>query len=405
MKQISRIVWGLLISFQWLPAEAGPPVPVPEQGNPNFSVSNTLIHDDNLYRLAPERSIEDASVGSDARREDYINRAALAAAVRLAAGRQFFDVVGRVEDNSYRYNDSLDYVGGAGALTWNWLIGSDWSGDVGSEYRRSLASFENNQLFKKDILTRTDYFFDVRNRVTPRWSWSGGVRSSDITHSADERESEDATIDTAKLGVRYETPIKDAFGVDYQYAEGRFPERERLGKRDEEYDQGAGILWLKYLPTVKTSLDANVGYLERDYADSGFDDYSGGTGRLKWQWFPTEKVQFGIAGWRDLRAYIDAESDYYVSRGVKVTPSWQPRDVLNIELEFSHEDQDFVGVDLPAGAQERRDTVYASQVALIYTPVPLIAIDVKYRYERRDSNQSLLDYRDKIMAVGLTFSL
>jgi len=404
MKKVLYLLSMLLGSLLCLPAQAGQP-PLTDQRNLIFSVFNKTYYDSNLFRLASERSVEDAGGVNIGDREDYVNQASLAGAARLFAGRQTFDFIARLDDNRFKYNDMLDYKGGSGAATWNWSVGNDWAGKSGVEKKRSLASFENNKLLKKDLLTRTDYFYDFRNFLTPRWSWAGGVRRSDVTHSANEHDADNAQLNNAKLGVSYDTPRSDAIGADYLLSEGWFPERENLGLRKEDYRQGRSDFWLKYAPTAKTNFDAHVGYLQRDYDDVAFDDFSGGTGRVKWQWLPTIKTQFGISVWRELLAYIDAESDYYVSRGVKVSPVWQPSDVLQFLLEFSSEQQDFVGANLLPGEPGRHDTVHSKQVSLVYSPNEIFELDLSYRDARRNSNRTLLDYEDKIVALELTFNL
>jgi len=43
-------------------------------------------------------------------------------------------------------------------------------------------------------------------------------------------------------------------------------------------------------------------------------NYSGGTWRATVRWQPSAKTEIDIGGWRELQAYIDAQSDYFVSQ-------------------------------------------------------------------------------------------
>jgi uncharacterized protein (PEP-CTERM system associated) len=156
-------------------------------------------------------------------------------------------------------------------------------------------------------------------------------------------------------------------------------------------------------------LQGGGGYLKHRYPDdhsSDFSpDFSGAVWNLALQFQPTGNTMIVVAEQRQLRAYLDSESDYFVSDGVTVTPSWTATDRLKFALKYSYERQNFLGsnpdsivqVDVP----RRVDKVNGAQADVTYALLRRVELNLLYRHEKRDTNRSSFAYDDNIVAFSV----
>jgi len=394
-----RLALAIALGALYAGGAAGAEPDAQEHDRIDYTLSETLSYDNNLFRLSPGIDAR-AVVGENARREDYIDKTSLGLKAHWLAARQSFDVGAHVDDNRFRYNDDLNHVAGNGQAIWNWALGDDWSGRAGAIYDRSLAAFANNQFLGKDMLSSVDYFVEGRDQLTPRWSLTGGAHWSKADHSAADRETENLSSKTGSVGLRYETPRLNAYGLSYRYTDAHFPDSTVF---DRDYSETAPKAWLKYRFTAKTDLDARFGYLRRDYPNGEIGDFSGEFWRATLNWAPTAKTQVEFSGWHELQAYIEAGSDYFVSEGIGIAPAWQPNPHWKVMLQYSFDNQRFIGsTPAPFGEPRRRDKVRSRSMAVTYAPLRWLDLGLSYRFDRRTSNRDMLDYDDSTVSLGAT---
>ncbi len=370
-------------------------------------VSDRVISDDNLYRQ-PSGMIDvvDAN-GARLRGEDYINRISVGVDGRWPIARQLFKLAVQIDDNRFSHNDQLNNFSGAGTLGWDWQAGSNLSGTLGADYSRALVDFANNRIVTKDLVDLSSYFGEMRYGLGSRWSVAANVRYGETSHSIDIRKVDDFQSKSGGFGVRYATPAGASLAADYRYVDARFPQDSLLNgvPFDRSYNENTTSMRVKYPFTAKLQLDATGGYLRRAYATEQNENFSGDIWRASLQWEPTIKTQIAFNAWRQLQAYIDAESNYFISKGGSIAPTWSPREKLSFVMELSLEDQTYLTSTLdPFFTAGRRDKVKAGQIRAIYQPRRHWRIDLSYRHENRDSNRALLEYRDNLASLGARFT-
>jgi hypothetical protein len=146
--------------------------------------------------------------------------------------------------------------------------------------------------------------------------------------------------------------------------------------------------------------------VRRNYPNAAIGNFTGATGRGTLNWHPGAKTAVAITGWRDLNAYIDAQSNYFVTRGASITPSWAPTEKITTSVAVSWERQNYIGSNpTVAAGPARLDTVKSVQASATYMPSRALELDISYRREQRDSNQASLTYVDNLAVLGvrLTF--
>jgi exopolysaccharide biosynthesis operon protein EpsL len=357
-------------------------------------------YDNNVYRLPTSVTDLSGIVGPNASREDHINTSTAGLDGQWDLGRQIVALDLRADDNRFASNTDLNNVSGTDKVIWNWSLASALSGQVGADYVRSLASFVNTDVYTRNVVDQWDYFGGARYQVGPRWAIFGGVIEADARLSAVTSKLNDSNQKSVEAGTEYATGGQNRVGFEYRYTDATYPNSLIPGQSN--FNEDRARLFLKYAISDKTLIDASAGYLKRDYPSHAIGEFSGDTWRAALQWQPRDKAQINAVAWRELHAYLTAESDYYVSNGVSISPIWFASEKLNLSLLLSTEKQDYLGEALGiAIAGARRDRIYAEQANLTYIPVRYLTLNFSVRRAQRSSNQSQFAYNDTLAMIGV----
>jgi len=379
----------------------------------DFFVADEYSYDDNLFRVPQNLSLLDPTqVDVEAlpgrSEDDYINRLSAGIDLRSDAGRQVFNLGLKFDDVRYQRNDDLNYRGGSGVLGWDWQVGSHLLGRVTGIYDRTQASFANYLLFDRDVVETSVYGLELRYRIGSRFALLGAGNVASGDHSLAVRRDQNFDGETARAGLEYRTPSNNLFALDYRTSRVEFdnvPDFPGVVRRD--YDEDAPGVIAKYAFTVKTSLEARAGFLDRNYLDPAARDYSGETWSLSASWEPRVQLQFDIKAAHDLRAYSDAETDYFEVDLLTIAPIWKPTEQLKLTTAFTWEQQDYIGNGLPIGGLSqpldgaRQDDVQSVKVKLDYSPRDMLAFAVTYQLIERDSNRVLREYENSVVGFQL----
>ncbi len=139
------------------------------------------------------------------------------------------------------------------------------------------------------------------------------------------------------------------------------------------------------------------------YPEGVIGDFAGATWNASLHWEPRSKTRVTITQWRELNAYLDAESSHFESRGTRLSVAWLPGARRNGSLsKYPTSTTDYEGFDpasfaLPA----RRDSLRSAQTSFTWQPSARLALDLAYVYERRSSNRALFDYDDRLLSATL----
>ena len=379
-----------------------------EPGDPfSFSLSEQITSDENIYRLPDDLDVTTMIPASDASRDDLVSRTSAVVDGSWDLGKQELALNLAVDNNRYADNTMLNNTAGNGRVDWNWQLASDWSGQLGAGYGRSLAGFVNSRFLGKDLLESSDYHGAVRYELTPHWSLSAKGRYGQGEHDTDARQIDNFDSRSHTFAINYLTRRGDELGFQYRRTATSFPNQQSVGGlfTDHGYVDRAASLELQYAFTVKTSFQGSMGYLWRHYPQSVIGDFAGPVWNVGLRWEPRSKTRVEISQFQELTAFLDAESNHFKARGTRLTLGWLPTSKITLSLAASREKHDYTGFDLlELNGPGRRDRVGNWQVGLSYTPVQMLSFDVNYRFEQRDTNRLLYEYDDRVISAGLTLT-
>jgi len=364
--------------------------------------ADALVYDDNVYRLAPDvtdlQSLD--GIGPNARRQDYIDTISAGLDGIWNLGRQTITVDLLGSDNRYDYNTNLDNFSTKDKLIWNWIIGSALSGELGATYSDGIISFINTTNYAKNLYAVTNYYGAGRYQLGPHWAIFGGVLEADTTLNNSALQSNDTNATSVDFGSDYRTGVNDSLGLEYRYTDATFPYGSSL---NSDYREDSARFVVRHDFSEKTSINANIGFLKRDYTSAAIESFSGDVWRIAAQWLPTEKLEIDVDGWRNLQAYVTAQSDYYVSKGGRISAPWTASEKIKVALSVGYEVDDYIGLgesEIEQGS--RRDTLTTAQASLTYTPFQFLIFDFGYAYEKRSSNESQFEFNDNVFSAKVT---
>lgn len=373
-------------------------------------VSEQYSYDDNLFRLSRSAGALEPLPDGVVAREDYVNRLTAGIGEDLELGRQVFTLTGRAQDVRFAENDHLDHVAGRGSLTWDWLLTSALTGELQGEYNRSLADFANSRGTLKDVLETTAYSGAVRYKLGPRWMLLADGQRTTTEHGLELRRTDDFEASSGRFGIQYSTPTQHTVAVEYRYIDAQFPNLlpDSASQHSGDYEENAALARLSYTFSVHTHLHAMYGYVEREHTNDVENRYSGNTWRTDLTWRPRAKFSTKLSAWRELRAYVDAESDYFVSDGASITPSWSPIRQLSFSLSLSLEEQEYLGFEFDPtleATSARADDVVSALATFVYTPRENLELELSYRSLDRDSNRDFRRYDAAVAAASIRWRI
>jgi len=353
-------------------------------------VSDRYSYEDNLFRVPDSVLAGDPAAVNIQSFDDYVNRLSAGIETRVDASRQVFLLNLRFDDVRYSENDYLDYHGGSGDLKWNFDIGKRWSGLIDAHYDRQQAGFSNYELFVKDLVATQSYTGELRFKIGSRWALMGGATIGDSSHSAAVRKTSNMESELGRFGIEYQTPNNSLIALEYAYMDATFPEAEQLFNREIGFKQTVPGFRARYVFSGKTRISARGGYLKRDYTNPASGDYSGNVWNVTAYWEPRAQIYFDIEAYHELKAYTDAEADYFVATGFRVAPTWAPTTTMNFELGLTMEDQSYRAVATPfsdiGSGPGREDDVKSAALTWNYNPRDYLNVSLAYRWLDRDSN-------------------
>ncbi|MCU0969768.1 MAG: hypothetical protein MUF03_13310 [Rubrivivax sp.] len=247
-------------------------------------VSQSFIHDSNLYRID-----DGVALPPGVSRSDLVSVTSLVGGLDQPIGRQRLFGSLRLDNNSYRDNDDLD------ATTYAVSGGVDWSTAERLSGRLSFAGSERQKTFNTDRnadqvpeteknLERVNQLdFVARLGNVTRLTLEAGAGYRAVDYSAPDFAPDEYEQARGSLGVRYRPGVA-TFGAGLSVAETDY----NLSLSDNR--RTAVDFTASWPGTGASSLFVRLSPTRVEYDDFSPADFDGLTGSLRWNWVPTGKL-------------------------------------------------------------------------------------------------------------------
>ena len=369
----------------------------------SYFVAQQVTADDNLFRLPSGYTNIQTAAGTADKRSDRIEQTSAGANELWVGGRQSVAAELGVSRNDYAYYKFLDNTAWNSHLLWDWTGGGQWTGQVGVDHNRGLLDFAYTRDFAKDIVDSGGYLANARFQVGPGWALTTAFHKEDINHSLSQSRIYDSRNESGSFGAEYATSASNTLELQYKYAKAEFPDEfASAASVQQNFHESTTQLLLYFEPSDKTKFVANAGYLQRHYAESRLAAYSGDVWHASLNWQALQKIQLVIAAGRDLEAYVDAATEYFVARETTFKANWTPREKLTFSVLLAWEHQDYVvGSDTLQSSLGRLDTLKNQSVTAGYAPRSWCSLNLSAGLRQRNSNYSFYAFDDRYVTGGI----
>ncbi len=163
---------------------------------------------------------------------------------------------------------------------------------------------------------------------------------------------------------------------------------------------------LKWDVTPKTSIDAKVTYLNKDFADptlSNANDFGFSlSGATKFN----EKSSLSISGTRQITETNTPGIDYILSHNFSISYLQALTTAVSANLSLSYAKDQYDGLTtVGTVTQERDDDIYSFSPGIEYLPNDWLITGLSYSYTKRNSNFDSNDYSTNSVLLRITLSI
>lgn len=372
----------------------------------NASVGVSRMRDSNLFRQAPGRE-----------ESDELSSTSVALSLSKPYGLQRFALDATLIDYRYDNNDYLNFLAKNYNAAWNWSLTPRFHGTLSSGRAEAQNSFVDYQPATPELrrnLRRND-----TQRFAAEWEVSGGLHvlgglnRSTQTNSQTFFQQSGYELTNRELGLKYLWRAGTYLQLLHRQGDGEYKERQFVPfsilpapfnpQIDNSFRQTETEARFFVPLTGKTAATARLGRLAREHRHFQQRDFAAYVGHLDFQWQPTAKLSLSASLRRDIAAYQDFASSYYLADGFTFQPAWEITPKTALRLRFDQERRRYDGA-IVAGGPERSDTIRSARLALDWSPRRWGSLSASIQRDSRDSGLSGLDYRSTMISLAAQIS-
>jgi exopolysaccharide biosynthesis operon protein EpsL len=364
-------------------------------------IATDILYDSNLLRV----SDTDSEGTTRKNKSDFIQQLRAGLDIDWNISRQHFLLKGEANHSWFQRFDELNYVGWDTLAQWNWQAGEFLNGEMGYSNRQFLGEFTqinglvSNLQNLQNYFANADYLFHANGKVEIGWF------RNKLKFDDNSRAFSNSIEDNAEFKLQYLSPTGSTLGIRYLSTFGDFPDREFTANSflDNGYLRMNYSLIGRWQWSSKMSVEGEIGYTDQEHDHLRNRDFSDITGNLYINWAASEKILFLVSGWREIRQSYDILSNFILTQGVNMVPTWKATPKIEINLPLSYERQEFLGNSNITGLEQQKDKIYSAAINLLYRPFDSTSIGLLLQYEKKDSNFILKSYEDA--SVGLNMQM
>lgn len=366
-------------------------------------VSVVGMYDSNVFRVRNGEELIPRF--GDTKTSDFISVYSAGVDIVYPVSQQTLSFSGRKDLVRYAhfsdYNVSQDDLrGGLKLRVFDRIVG-----DLNASYVRIPEPFEDFFGFQKTIRTTRAAGGSLGYEFPWGMTLKGGGRMQKVDYSTEQL-----------AGSEYET--KSVFGqavyvhspkttLDLEFRRTWYDYNELPGGAPSSNNSTANLLQagIAYAPGGKTMLTLHAGLLKRTYDQAGWRDFSGVVGRLDLKYAVTAKLTLSAFAERSLEEDTFLDQTYSDNRsvGADVTCRISAKIEAGIGAKLTHKDFQSRGIAGTPALDARKDRLHEAHAGIGWTPWDKLQVSVTGRISNRSSNYEQFAYKDRTVALGITY--
>jgi hypothetical protein len=404
-----------------------------------FTLGAGVAYDDNIFRL-PSSQNPDPRAGTTSR-GDTIFTLNAGATVNKDISRQNVVLNANVVQALYAQVNDLNYTLFNFGGIWNWQVGNKFSGQIGYTQVQYPNYFLDASArvsgFQQNIRTAGTPFASAGYQFHPNWEVRARYEFADITNSEQRFKVTDLEESRYQGGVRYRTEFGNLVDLYYRYTDGTrpnfcsaflnaegnsvvnlacnslLPPELRFAysalQSDRSYTGNEfGVNVERWEFSGKSRFAGFLAYTTRDYPNFKGRNFSGPTGNLTYFWLPTARTALNLSIYRLIGVYADLTTNYIITTGVSLKPTWQATGRLGVGVVGTYENRDYAGdpgvILATQGLPKRSDDLITLGVNANYAILRTLQGTLYYTWTKRNSNFPNLDFTDNIIGAGVQWT-
>ena len=209
------------------------------------------------------------------------------------------------------------------------------------------------------------------------------------------------------VGLAWTPRSGNRLSLSYRDTDGQNINRPRTAGSTRDYRQRELRLTALWMLTGATRMSGYLGQTRRSYDLAPERDFSGLTGRITFDWAPTDKMSIAATIRREIGAEQDLIATFAVTEAFSVKPVWRVTEKITLEGMYERLRRDLRGDTgaVPTELVAGRGTVRSQYgLSLSYQPIDALVLGVEYRRRQRSTDNRLRDYSVDSASVSARFA-
>jgi exopolysaccharide biosynthesis operon protein EpsL len=371
----------------------------------NISLATGLQNDSNLFRQ------------SSREQSDTLQTTSLTLSLSKPFAQQRFSLDATLIDNRFDKNSYLDYRATNYNAAWNWALTHRLTGQLSATQTESQSSFVDFRV--SGAQTRQNIARTNVNRLAAEWhvtgGWQaiGGFTNTVLANTTGFQQQSAYELNSWEAGGKYIWPAGSFLQLVYRDGNGQYKGRQLIGfdlipapgnpQNDTVFHQTETEARLSVPLTGKSSVSAVLANQAREHEHFSQRDYAATIGRLDYNWQATGNLSLSTGLRREVAAYQDFFSSYYIADGINLQPAWQISAKVVMRGSYDWQRRQFKGA-LIAGQPEREDTLQSARLGVDWFPLRWATLSAAYQRDTRSSSQTNSDFKADIVSLNARLS-
>lgn len=367
-------------------------------------LGGSVMWDANLFRL-PGSVSPLAAVGKP-NRDDRISTTYVGLRIDKSLGQQRFQL--DVTQTATRFNsftfldfDAFDYRG-----AWLWHLTPRLSGTLSFDHKQTLVPFTDFRGFQSNIANTDNRRFNLDGWLTGGWHLLLGAFNGETKYTQVFLPQTSSRSNGAEAGLRYVAESGSSITATQRLSKGTTLNQplDPVNLIDNGFSLQESELQSTWLVSGKSTLNGRLTWTERRHEHFTQRDFSGMAGSLDYTWTPSGKLRLAVSARRDIAAWWDVLSSYFVSDTLSFTPTWQASAKTALRMRVNCTQNDYRGPVIASPGPLRGDTVCSTGLGADWTPQRYVTVSANLQRDRRSSNFAAFEFDDTVAVLSASLA-